>query len=191
MNRDDISEYLVHWTKGNNYEDAFRGLISICLDGALKGGGRGVFGGEKCVCFTEAPAEKFHGKVIGHFKPFGIQVEKRWAFERGGRPVIYQPREDLEKLHKSIHWKHVDFSYGNSPQSRNYTWQREWRVKEDLLNLPSQPTIIVPDKEWCNKLIAEFSNENLIRGCEENMDMGYYYTYNPVLGNEYTILWLE
>lgn len=191
MNRDDLSQYLVHWTKGDDYEEAFRSLLSICLDGAIKGGDRGVFGGGKCVCFTEAPASKFHGEVIGHFKPFGIQIQKRWAFECGARPVIYQPREDLAKLDKSIRWKHVDFSYGNGLESRNYTWQREWRIKKDVLNLPPDPTIIVPDEEWCKRLITEFSSENIMRGCEENMDLGYYYTYKPVLKDRYSILWLE
>ena len=190
MNRDDLSNYLVHWTKGSD-EEAFENLLSICFDSFLYGGERGVFGGDKCICFTEAPAEKFHSSVIGQFKPFGIQVTKKWAFKMGGRPVIYQPRSDLHKLDMSIRWRHVDFDICNGSQYRNYTWQREWRIKSDKLELPLPLTVIVPNKQWCNKLIDAFYGENLRRGCEDNMDLGYFYTYRPVLKDEFTVLWLE
>lgn len=175
---------------GDTYQEAYESLLSICKDSILYGGSRGVCGGANCICFTETPKETFHENVVGQFKPFGIEVEKAWLFEQGGRPVIYQPRDELQYLAPSIHWRHVDFSIGHSEQYRNYTWQREWRIQKDELHLPSNPAVIVPNEEWANKLQEDIISENMWRGCEENMDLGYYYTYRPVLQGEFMIFWL-
>jgi hypothetical protein len=75
MTRDDISKYLIHWTKGDSYEEAFEILRSIVFEMRIIGSGKYIKGSYYCVCFTEAPVEKFH-QVIGKYKPFGIRVSK-------------------------------------------------------------------------------------------------------------------
>lgn len=191
MNRSDLSPSLVHWTKGSCFEEALESLISICIDEQIFGGTRGIADGSRCVCFTESPVDKFHEKVIGEFKPFGIQVTKEWLFGLGGRPVIYQPRYDLKKLDPSIRWRHVDFSLKNNSYRRNYTWQREWRIQRDSLWLPEQTVIVVPTREYGNRLIQAFDSEDSWRGCQENIDLGYFYTYNPVQARHYQVLYLD
>ena len=190
MVRNDLSEDLVHWTKGT-YDEAYEALLSICFDGYIRGGNRGVFTKENCVCFTETPTETFHSKTIGNLKPFGVRVSKRWAFSEGALPVIYQPASHIENLADGIKWRHVDFSIDDSEQRRNYTWQREWRIKVNYLYLPKDLTLIVPNKLWAEKLMSDINEENILRGCEDNMDLGYFYTHRPVLSSGFTILWLD
>ncbi|WP_131825775.1 hypothetical protein, partial [Chromobacterium violaceum] len=170
MQREDLSQYLIHWTKGQSYEEAYNALLNICFDGVIHGGTRGVTGGESVICFTETPAKIFHSNTIGEFKPFGIQFKKIEIFKKGGLPVIYQPNSDLKYLDPSIHWRHVEFSIGSNGKNRNFTWQREWRVKTKFLKIESPATIIVPDREWVERIVNDFSSEYLKRGQEDNYD---------------------
>lgn len=99
--RDDISDYLVHWTKGDCYEEAAEILLQIIVTDAVKGGNGFIKGQYICVCFTEAPLDVFHLKK-GKYKPFGIQMHKSDVFGLGGRPVIYQLEEEFDILPKSM-----------------------------------------------------------------------------------------
>lgn len=105
--RDDLSDRLVHLTKG---EEAFETFVHILNDKALKGGNGFIKGGHKCVCFSEAPISKLpqvlstpHDTI--KYRPYGFIFTKRWVFEKGGRPVIYQPDGDYDilPLEKSIY----------------------------------------------------------------------------------------
>jgi hypothetical protein len=98
--RDDISERLVHLTRGVSSEAAAEAFLSIFRERKLRGGSGCIKGGYDCVYFSEAPISKLavilanpmvHGM---RYSPFGVMVEKSWLYEQGGRPVIYQTDED-------------------------------------------------------------------------------------------------
>ena len=135
MPRDDITKYLVHWTKGANYDEAFDTLRSIVFERRLRGSNCQIRGGWNCVCFTEAPEGSFH-QVIGRYKPFGIQVPKAWLFERGGRPVIYETNAEYDVLPDEIKWRHVRYEPSADPPF-DFSWEREWRIQVDELPLGS------------------------------------------------------
>ena len=102
--RFDISDKLIHFTGGGECVDnAFARLRAIIRGGRLIANSRMIRGGYRCVSFTEAPLPAFAPAFISEFpftrySPFGLMFEKNWIFERGGRPVIYQPDSDFVPL---------------------------------------------------------------------------------------------
>jgi len=94
MIRDDLSSKLVHLTRGELDQIAADAFISILGERRLRGGTSCIKGSYRCVCFSEAPLSKLSqilanpGATNMRYKPFGIMVDKKWLFERGGRPVL-------------------------------------------------------------------------------------------------------
>ena len=89
-------------------EEAFDVLQQIVQERCLCGGTGHIRGGYQCVCFTEAPQNTFHN-VIGRYRPFGIRVSKKWLYQEGGRPVIYQSDQEYDALPESHRWRHVRY----------------------------------------------------------------------------------
>jgi hypothetical protein len=78
--------------------------------------------------------------------------EKNWIFERGGRPVIYQPDSDFDLLPEDLRWRHVRFE-PTGEKVIDWTWEREWRVRcDELAFTPAYAVIVVPNDQWANKL---------------------------------------
>lgn len=159
--RTDITDKLVHFTSGKDFEEASGRLRLIIDERRLSGGGEKIRGGYRCVCFTEAPLTSLpHGLVnpraYSLYSPFGILFEKKWIFDKGGRPVIYQPDVEFDLLPESIRWRHVRYE----PDTIDFTWEREWRIKCDYLDFtPEVACIVVPSKEWADWLVAEHDAE--------------------------------
>src|SRR5260370_40343735 len=152
MPRTDLSNDVVHWIKGNSNEEAFDVLTRIVGEHRLHGGDGHIKGGYRCICFTEAPQGSFH-RVIGRYRPFGIQLSKRWIFSQSGRPVIYQADVEFEQLADTHKWRHVRYEPDRTP-SIDFSWEREWRVRAEELPLPpGEATIIVPHDSWARGLI--------------------------------------
>jgi hypothetical protein len=164
MAREDISDKLVHFTKGDTLETAFTHIRAIISESRLTGGNGFVKGGYRCVCFSEAPAAALeHGllnsSAYSRYSPFGIMFEKSWIFEQGGRPVIYQPDSEYAALPESHKWRHVRYE-PNAEEPNDFTWEREWRIQTDELNFsPSVAAVVVPDRDWAERLIAEHESE--------------------------------
>lgn len=163
--RPDISDKLVHFTSGANQHEAFDRLHQIVADRRLLGSGAKIRGGYRCVCFTEAPLTSLgHGLVnpsaFSRYSPFGILFEKRWVFEQGGRPVIYQPESEYDVLPEALRWRHTRYE----PGIVDFTWEREWRIRCDHLSFTLDVAgIVVPSKEWAERLIAEHDAEQGFR----------------------------
>lgn len=144
MNRDDLSSKLVHLTKGT-WVGAAVIFQKIVAEKRLIGGTGGITDTLRCVCFSEAPISKLSAILADRsqlgfrYAPFGVMIDKDWLFEKGGRPVIYQPEVDYEPA------KGIDF-----------TWEREWRIQTEELKLdPSQVTLVVPNREWESQVLSE------------------------------------
>jgi hypothetical protein len=159
--RDDLSDRLVHLTRGEPTLVAAEAFLAIVRERRLIGGGTHIRGGYRCVCFSEAPIGKLahllaasaQGQGV-RYKPFGIMVDKAWLFAQGGRPVIYQPEAEFTLLHESQRYRHVRYE----PPGVDFTWEREWRVQVDELALdPAAVTLVVPTRAWERWLQAEHS----------------------------------
>ena len=150
MIRDDLSNKLIHLTRGLTREDAARNFLSIFQEQSLRGGTGCIKGSWKCVCFTEAPVSKLstilanptaHGS---RYEPYGIMVEKGWLFEQGGRPVIYQTAKEYENLPDDLKYRHVTY---DPLEGIDFTWEREWRIRTDALSFqPNDVTLVIPER---------------------------------------------
>jgi hypothetical protein len=142
----------VHLTKGTPGEaaDSFRAILK---DKCIK-----AYGGQRTsprprICFSEAPLSNItqliaSGNRSFHYQYFGISLEKQWLFERGGRPVIYQPTAERTQLPADMQYRHVTYD-PTVPGHRDVTFEREWRIPVAELPLdPRAMTLIVPTREW-------------------------------------------
>jgi hypothetical protein len=158
MKRDDISENLVHFIKGEGFDDAFETLRKIVKEKRLLGGTGYIKGGYRCVCFSEAPVHHLESALMRrtvhgvHWRPFGIVVSKSWLFAHGGRPVIYQTDEEFLTLPENMRWRHVRYEpVADLPV--DFSWEREWRIRTDALSIsPEAAHIVLPTDEWFEKL---------------------------------------
>jgi len=152
MIRDDLSDKLIHLTRGGSDQAAAEAFLSIVQDRAIRGGTGCIKGRFHCVCFSEAPVSKLcqilanpsaHGM---RYRPFGIMLEKCWLFEKGGRPVIYQADTEYDLLHDSQKFRHVRYEPNDGV---DFTWEREWRVCTEKVELDSKAmSLVVPNREW-------------------------------------------
>lgn len=163
MIRDDLTDRLVHFTRGT-WEKASNVLLTILEQRMLKGSSKDVRGGYKCVCFSEAPIGKM-SMILARgaeremrYAPFGIMVSKAWLYQKGGRPVIYQSNDEFDLLNDLQKYRHVKFE----PQNKiDYTWEREWRVETDGIPLdPAQTTVVVPTRGFADKLRNNHFKQN-------------------------------
>jgi hypothetical protein len=141
-------------TRGEHVQAAADRFVAILQEGKLRGGAGCIKGGFRCVCFSEAPVSKLSyilatpGAHPMRYKPFGIMVSKSWLFERGGRPVIYQPEVDFDLLHDDQKFRHVRYEL-NTSAPVDFTWEREWRIRIDDLPIDQgQATAVVPSRAW-------------------------------------------
>lgn len=151
--RPDISDKLIHFTRGVTADDAFNRLRRIIEERRLLGGNRMIKGGFRCVCFTEAPLPSLkkgfvNAEHFSRYAPFGIMFSKSWVFSQGGRPVIYQPETEYQLLPKALKWRHVRYEPLSSLPI-DFTWEREWRVRcEELTFGPQVAVIVLPNHQW-------------------------------------------
>ena len=147
--RRDMGSMLFHFTRrsADKHHSAYYMLTKILSDGKLKGAN--CDGAGNCVCFTESPIEEFNSvfslNAIAskneervRYEPYGIGVSKEWLFGKGGRPVIYDSSAEYLSDAERYRWKKYD-----PTRSIDYTWEREWRIKTDALELDSQQTLVI------------------------------------------------
>lgn len=155
MIRIDISSKLIHLTRTVDGVPAEQRFQSILAEGILKGSSRDVRGCFKVVAFTEAPVGMLAsvlanaGALNMRYAPLGVMVDKIWLYKRGGRPVIYQPNGEFDDLPESKKHLHVRYE---PDREIDYSWEREWRIKTDALELDHESTtIIAPSRSWEQK----------------------------------------
>lgn len=166
--RVDLSERLVHLTRGDSLGEAEKAFRSIVSEKQLRGHSNGIRGGHKVVCFSEAPIEVLarmfsSSNATFRYRPFGIMISKRWLFELGGRPVIYQPEEEFSILPVELQYRHVRFD--DPGGKKDHTFEREWRIKTESLKLePEHCTLVVPDRDWDYRLREEHDERDSRKG---------------------------
>jgi hypothetical protein len=155
--RPDYTDKLVHFTSGASEDAAFGRLRNIIDESRIVGSGQKIRGNYPCVCFTEAPLTSLqHGLVnpsaYSRYSAFGIIFEKRWIFDQGGRPVIYQSEAEFDLLPEAIRWRHMRYE----PGVVDFGWEREWRVQcGELSFTPNVAGVVVPEKKWAAELEGE------------------------------------
>ena len=137
--REDISEYLFHFTKG---KDAIDTLKTILSQQCLKKGEKNP------ICFTETPLfflpKMFELFIMSYpnnpmYAPYGIGFKKDYIFALGGRPAIYGKKEEKDLLPEELKWRFVEYN----PNYKDFTWLREWRVNIPELFFDNNDCIII------------------------------------------------
>jgi len=141
-------------------------LRKILYEGQLKGTSRWTYG-HNCVCFTEAPIQEFNSifslveiaaseEERPRYEPYGIAVSKRWLFEQGGRPVIYDHPDTFNLFPEDQSYRFVPY---NPVEGVDFTWEREWRIKTDYLKLdPKETLVVVPESDEAFEIVYEFAD---------------------------------
>ena len=127
---------LTHFTRASRGATALDNLVEILGAGAIRGGSRMVRGRIPAVCMFDVPIAELRTildrRNRRRYEPFGIAVDKRYAFKMGARPVIYLPWREAEKiLGVDEHWRVVTIEMDRHP-AVDWTFEREWRVAGDL-----------------------------------------------------------
>ena len=179
--RRDVGELLFHFTRTpekatvswsmpgggltSMSSSAFAVLYKILSEGKLEGTSTWTYG-QKCICFTEAPITEFNSifslvaiaalkQERPRYEPYGVAVSKKWLFEQGGRPVIYDHPDAFENFPQDLRYRFVPY---NPVRGINYTWEREWRIKTDVLRLdPKHTLVIVPTADEAFELVYDFA----------------------------------
>lgn len=179
--RRDLGNLLFHFTrtptsnvviKNGKYtrrlsKSAYSIIEKIISEGKIEGSSKNIRGSFKCICFNESPISEMaslfaleniarteHEKI--RYEPFGVAVKKEWLYSKGGRPVIYGPEEDFELLPYELKYRYVRYE---PDRGIDFTWEREWRIKSDFLELdPKSTLIVVPDAETAFELAYEHSD---------------------------------
>jgi hypothetical protein len=160
VSRSDISDKLIHFTKGQSDESAFENLRSMINAGVVLGSNNCIRGGHKCVCFTEAPIDTCRSGFVNQnnfsrYSLFGLMFSKQWIFAQGGRPVIYQSEQEFDALPEGVRWRHVRYE-PNADKPIDFTWEREWRVPLENMSFdPSVAIVVVPSAVWAQQLMDE------------------------------------
>lgn len=180
--RRDFGHLLFHFTRSPDsgivkWRDPLGGLTTtpasaanvlqkILAEQQLIGTARWTYG-YPCVCFTEAPITELNAlfslvdiaaseRERPRYEPYGIAVSKRWLFQQGGRPVIYDLPEAISHLPESERYRLVPY---DPLRGIDYSWEREWRVRTPFLRLdPKHTLVIVPTAKEAFDLVYSFAS---------------------------------
>lgn len=94
--RFDISDKLIHFTRGNSNEHAF----SVLQRRLIAGNGM-IRGGYKCVCFTEAPLRAFTEAFVNRV-PFTRYSQFGLLFDNRGFMTVMEDLSYISKTASSL-----------------------------------------------------------------------------------------
>lgn len=164
--REDLSKCLIHFTKAVNseigYLDETYILNKILSDGVLNGSTTEngfIHGDRPAVCLHDIPLQVISKSIYkehfelqndrrNNFTGVGLCFSKKFIYEKGGRPVIYdKPYIAKQYLDKNEWWRIVNLDLSNDKNIIDWTHEREWRVANKLEFKLSDVMIIVPSYE--------------------------------------------
>jgi hypothetical protein len=127
---------LTHFTRATGRRSALDNLATILKAGVIRGSGRMIRGGARAVCLFDAPPAELVALLARRnrrrYEPFGVAVDKRYAFLKGARPVIHLPWREAESMLKPDDmWRVVKIDLARNP-TVDWTFEREWRLRGDL-----------------------------------------------------------
>jgi len=135
---------LTHFTRRSAEGDALDNLVGILRTGIIRGSTRMVRTRRTVVCLFDAPWSELNRLLMRanrrRYEAFGIAIDKGYAFAMGARPVIYMPwPEAYQMLDERELWRVVAIDLQQTPPL-DWTFEREWRVAEQL-KLPEQGAV--------------------------------------------------
>lgn len=180
MERSDITSHLTHLTRfSKNESSRINTLIKILNDKKLIGSDTSkgfIVGDNSAVCFQEAPLygicqnvyheqQNLHelgGKI--RYDAIGLSFSKRYVYEQGGRPVLYDKKEVAKKLlPRDEWWRIVNFDLENDNKMIDWTHEREWRIKGDFNFEIEETYVLLLNQSYYKRFVNEVDAEILKR----------------------------
>lgn len=180
---DDMSPFVVHFTKASPNKSEYENSLSILHQRRLEARGRFGIGknhaeSPHCVCFSEVPLHQLK-RLADKRGPYGIVFRKEFIVERNGGPIMYayQDTTHATALRAFLDgavgkpddpiWQIASFvdqpgTYGKS--SYFFEWEREWRHVGDLNFKESDPAfLVIPENlhETARGFFDDAERENL------------------------------
>src|SRR5260370_24395965 len=123
---------LTHFTRASREGSALDNLVTILRDQMIRGSARMVRGRSPAVCLFDAPlAELSRLLVRGNrhrYEPFGIALDRRYAFKTGARPVVYMPWPEARRILPAEElWRVVRIDLAHTPPVY-WRFKRAWPV---------------------------------------------------------------
>ena len=153
---------LTHFTRRSADGDAMDNLVAILREGLIRGSTRMVRTKRDVVCLFDASLSELNRLLEPdnrrRYEPFGIAMDKRYAFAMGARPVIYLPwPEACQMLNEEDLWRVVGIDLNPTPPV-DWTFEREWRIAERL-KLPSSAVALVETWDDVDDLFERFEGK--------------------------------
>lgn len=188
----DMSDYLVHFTKDTPTGSSYDNIMSILWNGTLQAGTVGMarkfapdIDTQRAVCFSEVPLHLIE-RIARERGQHGIGFTKQFILNKGGGPIWYVERggvshnavrtliriaRDQPKPAKNPIWALTPFmdSHGGTYQ---YEWEREWRHPGSL-NFSEKDVSFLIIPEELHESAREFFEEALM----ENTGPAYFCPY--------------
>src|SRR5260370_27124100 len=124
---------LTHFTRASREGSALDNLVTILRDQMIRGSARMVRGRSPAVCLFDAPlAELSRLLVRGNrhrYEPFGIALDRRYAFKTGARPVVYMPWPEARRILPAEELWRGGRSRLDPPPPLDLTLNRGWRMR--------------------------------------------------------------
>ena len=131
----------------------------------LSGARRGWCGAaeRRSVCLFDAPLSELNRLLSRdnrrRYEPFGIALDKRYAFRMGARPVIYMPWAEARRmLDEGELWRVVTIDLDRTPPI-DWTFEREWRATDELKLPPSGTVALVETWRDVDEIYERFGGQ--------------------------------
>jgi hypothetical protein len=154
---------LTHFTRASGSRDALDNLVTILREGVIRSSSRMVRRGRGVVCLFDAPLGELSTLLERgnrrRYEPFGIAVDKRYAFRMGARPVIYMPWREAERILAADElWRVVVMDMSRTP-GVDWSFEREWRIAGDLPIPPRKGVVLVQSWRDADEIYERFDGD--------------------------------
>lgn len=119
------------------------------------------------VCFQDIPLHsvcenilyeqslKREKKAVNYrYTGFGLRFSKEYIFRKGGRPVIYDIKNQAkEYLNPEDYWRIVNLNLSDNQNIVDWSHEREWRVPGNLEFELSEVEVLIHDYKSYKKFI--------------------------------------
>lgn len=169
-NCEDMSNYLVHFTRGGVGSNDYETMLSICWQQRLipiseVGIGRSVapdLRSQRAVCFSEIPPGQWNRLIERRQTRYGIAFTKQFMISKGGGPIwhVYNNAEQMQSLQQIMQesrddpsapiWKLtplIDAPGEYFGRQYYFEWEREWRyVGEFSFEVDDVAFLLIPER---------------------------------------------
>lgn len=169
-NWEDMSDFLVHFSKADSNETAYEVMLGILFSGNLKamnpfGFAKGYSKGNNklCVCLSETPLHLIQ-RISERRGPYGIGFTKNFISRRNGNPILYV-NDDSPLLESFRLLRDYALNSPDDPRAKAFweiapfidqvvttkkiyafQWEREWRVCDNIEFEPEDVAfLIIPE----------------------------------------------